>query len=164
MTRTLLRSVVAVSLVVAWATTTEACHKRRARAAVACVGAPQGDAGYAAPASAQSGYYGSPQGYAAPAAYSDGGYPAGAYGGYPAGAYGGYPAGAAAGYPAGAYGGYPAGAAAGYPAGAYGGYPAGATGGYDFGRPGYNPGGLGGPASGLGVRPGMGLGGFGPGR
>ncbi len=36
--------------------------------------------------------------------------------------------------------------------------------GYDFGRPGYNPGGLGGPASGLGVRPGMGVGGFGPGR
>ena len=26
--------------------------------------------------------------------------------------------------------------------------------GYDFGRPGYNPGGLGGPASGIGVRPG----------
>ena len=36
--------------------------------------------------------------------------------------------------------------------------------GYDFGRPGYNPGGLGGPASGLGVRPGLGVGGFGPGR
>ncbi len=35
---------------------------------------------------------------------------------------------------------------------------------YDFGRPGYNPGGLGGPASGLGVRPGLGVGGFGPGR
>ena len=34
-------------------------------------------------------------------------------------------------------------------------------GGYDFGRPGYNPGGLGGPWSGLGVRPGVGLGGFG---
>ena len=34
-------------------------------------------------------------------------------------------------------------------------------GGYDFGRPGYNPGGLGGPRSGLGVRPGLGLGGFG---
>jgi hypothetical protein len=33
--------------------------------------------------------------------------------------------------------------------------------GYDFGRPGYNPGGLGGPRSGLGVRPGMGFGGFG---
>ena len=33
--------------------------------------------------------------------------------------------------------------------------------GYDFGRPGYNPGGLGGPWSGLGVRPGVGLGGFG---
>ena len=35
--------------------------------------------------------------------------------------------------------------------------------GYDFGRPGYNPGGLGGPASGIGVRPGLGAGGFGPG-
>ena len=35
---------------------------------------------------------------------------------------------------------------------------------YDFGRPGYNPGGIGGPASGLGVRPGLGVGGFGPGR
>jgi hypothetical protein len=34
-------------------------------------------------------------------------------------------------------------------------------GGYDYGRPGYNPGGLGGPRSGLGVRPGVGLGGFG---
>jgi hypothetical protein len=57
------------------------------------------------------------------------------------------------GYP-GTYGGYP---------GTYGGYP-GQYGGYDFGRPGYNPGGLGGPASGLGVRPGLGVGGFGPGR
>jgi hypothetical protein len=133
MMRTLLRSVVAVSLVVAWAATTEACHKRRARAAVACVGAPQG---YAAPASAQMGYYGSPQGYAAPAAYPGGGYPGGGYA-------------APAAYSDG-----------GYPAGAYGGYPAG----YDFGRPGYNPGGLGGPASGLGVRPGLGVGGFGPGR
>ena len=36
--------------------------------------------------------------------------------------------------------------------------------GYDYGQPGYNPGGLGGPASGIGVRPGMGAGGFGPGR
>ena len=36
--------------------------------------------------------------------------------------------------------------------------------GYDFGRPGYNPGGIGGPASGIGVRPGLGAGGFGPGR
>jgi hypothetical protein len=48
----------------------------------------------------------------------------------------------------------------GYP-GTYGGY---GYGGYDFGRPGYNPGGLGGPYSGLGVRPGLGVGGFGPGR
>jgi hypothetical protein len=38
-------------------------------------------------------------------------------------------------------------------------------GGYGYGWPGYyNPGGLGGPASGLGVRPGLGVGGFGPGR
>jgi hypothetical protein len=33
-----------------------------------------------------------------------------------------------------------------------------------YAQPGYNPGGLGGPASGIGVRPGMGAGGFGPGR
>jgi len=57
------------------------------------------------------------------------------------------------------YGGGYTGGMTGYP----GGY--GQTGsGYDFGRPGYNPGGLGGPASGLGVRPGRGFGGFGPGR
>jgi hypothetical protein len=37
-------------------------------------------------------------------------------------------------------------------------------GGYGYGGRVYNPGGLGGPRSGLGVRPGMGLGGFGPGR
>jgi hypothetical protein len=54
--------------------------------------------------------------------------------------------------PTGSYGGGYAGGTAGYP------------GGYDFGRPGYNPGGLGGPRSGLGVRPGLGVGGFGPGR
>ena len=35
---------------------------------------------------------------------------------------------------------------------------AGYPGAYDFGRPGYNPGGLGGPASGLGVQPGLGFG------
>jgi hypothetical protein len=46
---------------------------------------------------------------------------------------------------------------------AYPGYPGYGTG-YDFGRPGYNPGGLGGPMSGIGVRPGLGAGGFGPGR
>jgi hypothetical protein len=33
-----------------------------------------------------------------------------------------------------------------------------------YAQPGYNPGGIGGPASGLGVRPGLGVGGFGPGR
>ena len=62
----------------------------------------------------------------------------------------------------------------GYPGGYYGGrlsrrvrpagYGYGQPGtGYDFGRPGYNPGGLGGPASGIGVRPGLGAGGFGRG-
>jgi len=55
-------------------------------------------------------------------------------------------------------GGYPGGTA-GYPGGYGYGQP-----GYDLGRPGYNPGGIGGPASGLGVRPGLGVGGFGPGR
>src|SRR5208337_441235 len=53
------------------------------------------------------------------------------------------------------YGGGYTGGTAGYPGG---------DGGYDLGRPGYNPGGLGGPASGIGVRPGLGAGGFGPGR
>ena len=45
----------------------------------------------------------------------------------------------------------------------YGGYGYGGYGGYGYGRYGYryNPGGLGGPYSGLGVRPGLGLGGFG---
>jgi hypothetical protein len=52
----------------------------------------------------------------------------------------------------------------GYYGGGYAGGTAGYPGGYDFGRPGYNPGGLGGPRSGLGVRPGLGVGGFGPGR
>ena len=72
--------------------------------------------------------------YASPTGYTGGGYPT-TGGAYP-------------------NGGYPAGTA---------GYP-GYGGGYDFGRPGYNPGGLGGPASGIGVRPGLGAGGFGPGR
>ena len=49
------------------------------------------------------------------------------------------------------YGGGYTGGTAGYP----GGYGQPGTG-YDFGRPGYNPGGLGGPASGIGVRPGLG--------
>ena len=59
------------------------------------------------------------------------------------------------------YGAYGAGYGyAGYPYGGYGygGYPGG---GYGYG---YNPGGLGGPASGLGVRPGVGVGGLGPRR
>jgi hypothetical protein len=49
-------------------------------------------------------------------------------------------------------------AGGGYYGGGYAGGTAGYPGGYDFGRPGYNPGGLGGPASGLGVRPGLGVG------
>ena len=44
---------------------------------------------------------------------------------------------------------------------AYGGY---GYGGYGYGGYGYNPGGLGGPRSGLGVRPGPGFGGLGPRR
>ena len=43
-------------------------------------------------------------------------------------------------------------------AASYGGY---GYGRYGYGRYGYNPGGLGGPYSGLGVRPGLGFGGFG---
>ena len=46
-----------------------------------------------------------------------------------------------------------------YGYGGYGGYGYGGYGGYGY--RGYNPGGLGGPYSGLGVRPGLGLGGFG---
>ena len=88
--------------------------------------------------------YGSPTGYytSGQAGYGTGG------GGY----YGG-------GYQQGGYGyGQPGYAQPGYAQPGY------AQPGYDFGRPGYNPGGLGGPASGIGVRPGMGAGGFGPGR
>ena len=83
------------------------------------------------------GAYGAGYGYAG---YPYGGYGYGGYGysGYPYGGYG------YAGYPGGGYG--------------YGGYPGG---GYGYG---YNPGGLGGPASGLGVRPGVGVGGLGPRR
>ncbi len=86
----------------------------------------------------ESGYaYGSPQGY-----YGGGGGYTTTGGGYYGGGYtGGY------GYSQPGY------AQPGY-----------AQPGYDFGRPGYNPGGLGGPASGIGVRPGLGAGGFGPGR
>ena len=71
----------------------------------------------------------------------------------------------------GSYTGYYASGQGGYATtdgGSYGGSYSGGYGygqpGYDFGRPGYNPGGLGGPASGIGVRPGLGAGGFGPGR
>ena len=47
------------------------------------------------------------------------------------------------------------------PSYAYGGYGYGGYGYRGYGYGGYNPGGLGGPYSGLGVRPGLGLGGFG---
>ena len=118
MTRNLRVSLLIASLlIVAWATTSEACHRRRA-----CGCGTYSHAGYTCAGS--TGYYGAGGGYG----MAGGGY----YGGY---------AGGMTGYP----GGY--------------GY-----GGYDFGRPGYNPGGLGGPMSGLGVRPGLGFGGFGPGR
>ncbi len=122
MTRTLRGSLlIALMLVVTWATSSEACHRRRR----ACAPVTSCNAGYN-----QTGYYGAGGGYGM--------------------AGGGYYGGGTAGYP----GGY------GYGQPGYGqpGY------GYDFGRPGYNPGGLGGPASGLGVRPGLGVGGFGPGR
>jgi hypothetical protein len=128
MTRTLRGSLVIASmLIVAWATTSEACHRRRAHAtATNCYAGYT----YAGP----TGYYGAGGGYGM------------AGGGY----YGGGYSGGTAGYP----GGY------GYGQPGYG-QPGS---GYDFGRPGYNPGGLGGPRSGLGVRPGLGVGGFGPGR
>jgi hypothetical protein len=117
MKRNLRTSLLIASLViVAWATTSEACHRRRV-----C-----GCGAYGSRGSACAGPTGS---YATPQGYVTGG------GGYSGGGY----------------------------AGTYGGYP-GTYGGYDFGRPGYNPGGLGGPMSGLGVRPGLGVGGFGPGR
>jgi hypothetical protein len=82
------------------------------------------------------------------ASYCYGGYGYGGYGNNPFGGYGygGYPYGGY-GYGYNPYGGY-----------GYGGYPGG---GYGYG---YNPGGLGGPASGLGVRPGVGVGGLGPRR
>ena len=109
MTRNLRGSLLIASmLIVAWATTSEACHRRRA-----CPPAPCGYTGYTY--AGPTGYYGAGGGYAT------------AGGGY--------------------YGGGYAGGTAGYPGG-----------GYDFGRPGYNPGGLGGPASGLGVQPGLGFG------
>ena len=111
MTRNLKRSLLIASmLIVAWATTSEACHRRRACQPVTYCSAGYTYGGYTY--AGTTGYYGAGGGYG----MAGGGY----YGG-----------------------GYPGGTA---------GYP----GGYDFGRPGYNPGGLGGPASGIGVRPGLG--------
>jgi hypothetical protein len=52
---------------------------------------------------------------------------------------------------------------AGYSGGGYAPGMTGYSGGYGYGQP-YNPGGLGGPYSGLGVRPGLGVGGLGRGR
>jgi hypothetical protein len=120
MTRNLKGSLlIALMLIVGWATTSEACHRRRCRSSCyttyTCGGYTNG--GYT---------YGTGQGYYSGGGYSNQGY----QGGYTQPGY---------------YGGQPG------------------TG-YDYGRPGYNPGGLGGPASGIGVRPGMGAGGFGPGR
>ena len=89
-----------------------------------------------------------------PRAAANRGTPTGAPTGYYASGQGGYTT-----TDGGYYGGGYTGGTAGYP----GGYGQPGTG-YDFGRPGYNPGGLGGPASGIGVRPGLGAGGFGPGR
>lgn len=96
---------------------------------------------------AYSSYYGGSSADSCESGYgyypSYGGYGAG-YGDYGAG-YGGY---------GGGYGGY-----GGYGAG-YGGY----GGGYGGVGRAYNPGGIGGPASGVGVRPGVGAGGLGPRR
>jgi hypothetical protein len=113
---------IALMLIVAWATTSEACHWRR-----------RSNCGYTQ--------------------YSCGGYASGSSQGY-YGAGGGYGTTGGGYYNQGYQGGYTQ-------PGYYGGQPGA---GYDFGRPGYNPGGLGGPASGIGVRPGLGAGGFGPGR
>ena len=126
MTRTLKGSLLIASmLVVTWATSSEACHRRRSCGPVATC--------YSGCYS--TGYYGGGGGYG----MAGGGYYSGGY----------------------------LGGTAGYTGGnAYGqtGYYGQPGTGYDFGRPGYNPGGLGGPASGIGVRPGLGAGGFGPGR
>jgi hypothetical protein len=131
--------------VLTWTTTSEACHRRRAYAYDSCGCSGYANQGYtyASPA----GYYGAGNEYGMTnGGYYGGGYPAtygGGYGMTNAGYYGGT-------YPA-TYGGY-----------GNGGY---GYGGYGYGRSGYyNPGGLGGPYSGLGVRPGLGLGGLGRGR
>jgi hypothetical protein len=135
MTRTLKGSLLIGSMLVAtWATSSEACHRRRS-----CAPAPTCYSGCNS-----TGYYGGGGGYAT----GGGGYYNSGYAGATAGYSGGY------GY------GQPGYAQPGYAQPGYG-QPGS---GYDFGRPGYNPGGLGGPASGIGVRPGLGAGGFGPGR
>jgi hypothetical protein len=93
----------------------------------------------------------------APVTYCNAGYTYAGSTGYYGGGGGSGMAGGA--YYGGGYTGYPGGYGTGQPGYAQPGY---AQPGYA--QPGYNPGGLGGPASGLGVRPGLGVGGFGPGR
>jgi hypothetical protein len=138
MTRSLKGSLLIASmLVVLWTTSSQACHRRRSCQST-CY--QQSGCSYGS----QTGYYGG--GYASPQGYYGGG------GGYGM-AGGGYYDGGTAGYT----GGY------GYGQPGYG-QPGYNQPGYDFGRPGYNPGGLGGPASGIGVRPGLGAGGLGRGR
>ncbi len=138
---------IASMLVVTWATTSEACHRhrRRACAPVTYYSAGYNCGGYGSPGTA--GYYGGGGSYGmAGGGYSDGGY-AGGTAGYP----GGY------GYVQPEYGYVQPGNEYVQPGYGYG------QAGYGYGRP-YNPGGIGGPASGLGVRPGLGVGGLGRGR
>jgi hypothetical protein len=87
MTRNLSTSLLIASLViVAWSTTSEACHRRRA---CGCGRYGYGGYAYAAP----TGYYGGGGGYG-----TAGGYYPGGYGGY-SGGYGGYPGGYGYGQP-----------------------------------------------------------------
>jgi hypothetical protein len=80
MTRNWRESLLIASIViVAWATTSEACHRRRARAY-----ATYGYAGYAYPG--PTGYYGAGGGYG----MAGGGYYGSGYAGYYSGGYGGY--------------------------------------------------------------------------
>jgi len=137
MTRNLKVSLlIATMLIVLGTTSSEACHRRRRAHQPAPAPCYQQGYAYASP----TGYYATQQGGYAQPGYAQPGYGQAGYA-QPGYAQPGY---AQPGYAQPGYG------QAGY--------------GYDFGRPGYNPGGLGGPASGIGVRPGLGAGGFGPGR